>query len=163
MELLHTFFGIGIEGNEMAIPQMAARGAFVYFALIAVMRLGKKRFLGDATVFDAVLSVMIGSIGGRIVTGGAPLLPGLASITVFVFLHWICSWLGVRSPTFASLIKGTSDPIVKNGKVNREEMRRAHMGDDDLKQDLRNEGVSDSRDVKEARLERSGKLSVIKK
>jgi uncharacterized membrane protein YcaP (DUF421 family) len=39
----------------------------------------------------------------------------------------------------------------------------AHMSDDDLAQDLREEGVDAATQVKSARLERSGKLSVIKK
>jgi uncharacterized membrane protein YcaP (DUF421 family) len=37
------------------------------------------------------------------------------------------------------------------------------MSDDDLAEDLRQQGVSNPEKVKEARLERSGKLSVIKK
>jgi uncharacterized membrane protein YcaP (DUF421 family) len=37
------------------------------------------------------------------------------------------------------------------------------MSDEDLAEDLRSEGVADARDVLEARLERNGKLSVIKK
>jgi uncharacterized membrane protein YcaP (DUF421 family) len=37
------------------------------------------------------------------------------------------------------------------------------MSDGDLEEDLRSAGVADVREVFEARLERSGKLSVIKK
>lgn len=37
------------------------------------------------------------------------------------------------------------------------------MSDGDLEEDLRSAGVADVRDVLEARLERSGELSVIKK
>jgi uncharacterized membrane protein YcaP (DUF421 family) len=36
------------------------------------------------------------------------------------------------------------------------------MSPDDLKEDLREQGVENSHDVKEARLERSGKLSVVR-
>jgi uncharacterized membrane protein YcaP (DUF421 family) len=42
-------------------------------------------------------------------------------------------------------------------------MKDAHMSKDDLAEDLRQAGVKSRSDVKEARLERSGKLSVIKK
>jgi uncharacterized membrane protein YcaP (DUF421 family) len=41
-------------------------------------------------------------------------------------------------------------------------MRHAHMSERDLWEDLRGEGVSRLEQVSEARLERSGKLSVIK-
>jgi uncharacterized membrane protein YcaP (DUF421 family) len=36
------------------------------------------------------------------------------------------------------------------------------MSDDDLREDLRSQGVADLGEVAEARLERSGKLSVIR-
>ena len=41
-------------------------------------------------------------------------------------------------------------------------MRKSHMTEHDLWEDLRGKGVSDLKQVAEARLERSGNLSVIK-
>jgi uncharacterized membrane protein YcaP (DUF421 family) len=163
VEFLATIFGAGEASRDIAIPQMIARAILMYLALVVLMRLGKKRFLGDATVFDIVLSIVIGSIAGRTITGGAPLLPSLGAIAALIALHWFFSWIGVRSPAFASLIKGRADVIIRDGKPDRAAMRSAHMGEDDLAEDLRIEGVGDPRDVKEARLERSGKLSVIKR
>jgi uncharacterized membrane protein YcaP (DUF421 family) len=163
MEFLSVVFGADVSSREMAIPQMAMRAVLIYLALIILLRLAKKRFLGDATVFDVVLSIVIGSIGGRIITGNAPLLPGLAAIAVLIAMHWLFSWLALRSSGFAALIKGQPDVIIRNGKADRAAMRAAHMGDDDLEEDLRDRGVTSPRAVKEARLERSGKLSVVKR
>ncbi len=42
-------------------------------------------------------------------------------------------------------------------------MKAAHMSSGDLEEDLRQKGVDEPKKVKEARLERSGDLSVIKK
>jgi len=53
--------------------------------------------------------------------------------------------------------------IIKNGKLNAREMAKAHMSGDDLDEDLREKGVKGPSEVHEARLERSGKLSVVKK
>ena len=44
-----------------------------------------------------------------------------------------------------------------------EAIARTHMSSDDLDEDLRSKGVKDPAQVDEARLERSGSLSVIKK
>jgi uncharacterized membrane protein YcaP (DUF421 family) len=62
MEFLNAVFGTEAGSRDMGILRMIARGVFVYLALVVLMRLGKKRFLGDATVFDMVLSVIIGAI-----------------------------------------------------------------------------------------------------
>ena len=55
----------------------------------------------------------------------------------------------------------TSDVIIRDGQIDCDRLRKAHMSGGDLKEDLRSVGVAD--DVLEARLERSGELSVIKK
>ena len=82
---------------------------------------------------------------------------------VLIAMHWLIS-LGARGwPRLGWLVKGQSDLLIKNGKVDRGELKRAHMTDDDLAEDLRQKGVGDPTDVKEARLERDGVLSVIKR
>lgn len=150
-----------IGGGE--ILATIARAFVIYLALIVLLRMAKKRFMSDATVFDVVLSIIIGSIAGRTITGAAPVADALASIMVLIALHWLFSRLGMEWPAFATLIKGSPDLIIKDGKIKRRAMRAAHMDDDDLAEDLRIEGVDDPRDVAEARLERSGKLSVVKR
>jgi uncharacterized membrane protein YcaP (DUF421 family) len=52
---------------------------------------------------------------------------------------------------------------VKDGKILAAPLADAHMSRDDLDEDLRQEGVGQVSEVSEARLERSGRLSVIKK
>jgi uncharacterized membrane protein YcaP (DUF421 family) len=114
-------------------------------------------------VFDAVLIIMIGSVGARTLTGGAPFGPGLAAIIVLVALHWLFSGMSRRSKVFSNLIKGTPTKIIFGGKVDQKALADAHMSDDDLAEDLRHQGVEKAAQVEIAYLERSGKLSVIKK
>ena len=63
---------------------------------------------------------------------------------------------------FSDLIKGHPTVLIENGDIKRKALRDAHMSDDDLDEELRQQGVRDPDKVAEARLERSGKLSVIK-
>ena len=51
--------------SDLTVAQVALRALIVYFILILFVRLGKKRFLGQATAFDAVLLIMIGSLASR--------------------------------------------------------------------------------------------------
>jgi uncharacterized membrane protein YcaP (DUF421 family) len=82
---------------------------------------------------------------------------------VLVLVHWIISYFTEDSTTLSNFLKGRDTVLVKNGRVNRKALRDEHMSPDDLAEDLRQEGVRGPSEVKEARLERSGKLSVIKK
>jgi uncharacterized membrane protein YcaP (DUF421 family) len=119
--------------------------------------------LGQATAFDYILVVLIGSVAGRAMTGGAPYFASLFGLFVLVAMHWMFSAASQRSQVFSSFIKGHATTIIRDGKLDAREMAKAHMSGDDLDEDLREKGVKEPYEVKEARLERSGKLSVIKK
>jgi uncharacterized membrane protein YcaP (DUF421 family) len=60
-------------------------------------------------------------------------------------------------------VKGHSTVLIKEGKVMSDALAAAHMSRDDLDEDLREKSVSNPAEVREARLERSGRLSTIKK
>jgi uncharacterized membrane protein YcaP (DUF421 family) len=151
------------KAEELSVPQVCDRAVVVYFILIAYVRFGKKRFLGQATAFDAILVIIIGSVSSRAISGTAPFVGSLAATLILIALHWIISYLTEDSKTLGDLIKGRDTRIIQNGRVDRKALHEAHMSNDDLAEDLRQQGVNSSREVKEARLERSGKLSVIKK
>jgi uncharacterized membrane protein YcaP (DUF421 family) len=161
---LDTLIGLSAtEANELTAGQVCARAVIVYLILIAYVRFGKKRFLGQATAFDAILVIVIGSIASRAISGTAPFLASLAGTFVLVLVHWIISYFTEDSSALGTLLKGHDTVIIRNGRVDRKALHGAHMSPDDLAEDLRQEGVQHPGDVKEARLERSGKLSVIKK
>src|SRR5215218_7578653 len=68
-----------LDSKDLGAAQMALRAAVVYAAMVVVVRLGKKRFMGQATAFDVILDIMLGSVASRAITGNAPLGPALAA------------------------------------------------------------------------------------
>jgi uncharacterized membrane protein YcaP (DUF421 family) len=81
----------------------------------------------------------------------------------FIVVHWLVSYFAQSSSTLSFLVKGHDTLLIKNGRVDQSALRAAHMSPDDLEEDLRQQGIKKHTEVEEARLERSGKLSVIKK
>jgi uncharacterized membrane protein YcaP (DUF421 family) len=149
--------------NDLTTTQVCLRAVVIYVVLIFFVRLGKKRFLGQVTAFDAVLIIMIGSIASRAVSGTAPFVATLAATLVFIVMHWLISYFSKDWPSLSFLVKGHDTTLIKNGRVDQKALRHAHMSFDDLEEDLRLQGVEEHDEVKEARLERSGKVSVIRK
>ena len=149
--------------RDLNVLQVCARAAVVYLVLIAYIRFAKKRFLGNATALDAVLVIVIGSLASRAVSGTAPFFPTLAGTFVFVLIHWVLSYFTESSNSFSRLIKGHDTILVRDGRVDAKALKSAHMSRDDLAEDLRQQGVDDLKQVKRAYLERSGKVSVIRK
>jgi uncharacterized membrane protein YcaP (DUF421 family) len=161
-EIGDAALGLSLKSEQLGFGHLAARAALMYLLLIWLIRSAKKRFLGQATAFDMVLVIVLGSIAARGLTGGAPYFPCVLAMAVLVVMHWAFSYLGRQSPWFSGLLKGHSTLLVKDGRIQEKPLADAHMSHDDLIEDLRQQGVGDVKSVKEARLERSGKLSVIK-
>ncbi len=156
--VLRLVLGLGAEAKELTAAQMALRAVVVYVVTVVMVRLGKKRFMGRGTAFDVIL----GSTLSRAITGNAPFFPVLAAGGVLIALHWLFSAIAVRWHGFGPLVKGHPQVLIRDGAIDRRAMRQAHVGERDLWEDLRAKGVSRLEQVAEARLERSGELSVIK-
>jgi uncharacterized membrane protein YcaP (DUF421 family) len=159
---LDRALGLGLESQDIGVLQMGARAVVVYVVTVLIVRLGKKRFMGRATAFDVILGIMLGSIVSRAVTGNAPILPALVAAAVLVAMHWVFSAIALHWHAFGQVIKGHPVVMVRHGKVDETVMRKTHMTEHDLWEDLRGKSVSDLAQVTEAHLERSGQLSVIK-
>lgn len=167
MEAASSFFetvlGLSAKAEQLSTLQICLRALIVYLVLIGYVRFAKKRFLGEATAVDAILMIMIGSIASRAISGTAPFVPSLGGTLTLIVVHWIISYFTESWKTLSYFIKGHDTLIIKNGRIDHNALRAAHMSSDDLAEDLREKGVKSPSEVEEAHLERSGKLSVIKK
>ena len=159
---LDGLLGLGLESHDISAVQMGLRAVVVYVVTLLIVRAAKKRFMGRATAFDVILGIMLGSIVSRAVTGNAPLVPALGAAAVLVAMHWLFSALAVHWHGFGRIIKGRGLVLVRDGQIDHEVLRKAHMTDRDLWEDLRDRSIFDLKEVAEACLERSGKVSVIK-
>ena len=70
--MLRLTLGLGAESREIGVAQMALRAVVVYTATVVMVRLGKKRFMGQATAFDVILGIQDHSEAGsnkRLIVG----------------------------------------------------------------------------------------------
>jgi len=148
---------------DLNVAQVCLRALVVFAALLFLVRIAKKRFLGEATGLDVVLFIVIGSIASRAISGTAPFFESLAGTGALMAAHWVVSFFARDSQLVSSITMGHETVLIRNGRVDRKALRAAHMSANDLAEDLRQEGVEEPREVKLAILERSGKLSVIKR
>jgi uncharacterized membrane protein YcaP (DUF421 family) len=155
--------GLSVKAEDLGFGHMATRAALMYILLIWLIRSAKKRFLGEATAFDMILVIVLGSIAARGLTGGAPYFPCVLAMAILIAMHWLFSYIAQRSQWFSGVLKGHSTLLIAGGRIQQGSLRAAHMSRDDLDEELRQQGVADPAKVNEARLERSGRLSVLRK
>lgn len=155
-------WGLGLNEDDLGIMHMSIRAVVVFAFALALVRLGKKRFISENTAFDVLLGVMLGSIISRAITGQSPFVPTLIAAMVLVALHWFFAQIAVRSDLFGTMIKGSTRILVSDGTVDWDAMKRSNLSRNDLLEAVRlKAGSADWKNVKEARLERNGEISVI--
>lgn len=81
---------------------------------------------------------------------------------MLIGLHAVFSGISCRVHGFGQLVKGGPRQLVCGGTVDWDAMRRAHLTQGDLDEDLRRHGMTGVDQVAEARLERNGDISVVK-
>ncbi len=160
---LWTGWALGLDAPELALGHMLVRAVVVFIFAIVIVRVGKKRFISENTAFDVILGVMLGSILSRAITGQSPFFPTLGASVLLVALHWFFARIAVRWDDFGTLIKGNTRVLIRDGTVDWEAMRRSNLSRNDLLEALRLQANLLTWDqVKEARLERNGEISIIK-
>ncbi len=153
---------LGIGQDSITWWQMLLRAVVVYSLALAMIRIGDKRFLGKNTAFDVILGVVLGSVVSRAITNSSPFIPTLVAAVTLVALHWSFGWISFRWGWFGTLIKGNTRTLVQDGEIQWDAMRKSHMSEDDLLSALRsNARVDGPDDVRQARLERSGSISIL--
>ncbi|MDB5508208.1 MAG: hypothetical protein JWL93_677 [Hyphomicrobiales bacterium] len=160
---LDDLLGIGRDGADISVLQMGLRAVVIYSVTVVIIRLGRKRFRGRATAFDIVLGIMIGSVASRAITGDAPMVPAMFATGVLVGLHYLLSVLTIRWEALGAALKGQPVPLVRDGVMDVENLRKTHISEDDLREELRCKGIRDLREVGLASLEGSGSISVLRK
>lgn len=156
---------LGLGADNVTLWQMAIRAVIIYIAAIALVRIGEKRFLGKYTALDVILGFMLGSVLSRAVTGNAPFFETILGAALgLVLMHWLFAVLSFHSDRFGDLVKGSERVLVRNGDIQWGAMQSSHISENDLMGAVRTSAQLGSlKQVKEARLERSGDLSVIER
>ncbi len=153
-----------ISSDSISIEQMLARSFVVFFVGIALVRLGKKRFVSKMTAFDFILAIMIGSLLSRSITQEKYFLEILATSALLIFLHRFISYLSVQTSRSSQVMEGKVRLLIADGKINREALKQAYLTEQDLLQALRlNTNSADISKVLEGRMERNGDISFVLK
>ncbi|WLD92215.1 DUF421 domain-containing protein [Alkalihalobacillus sp. AL-G] len=140
------------------------RTIFIYFLIIIVFRLMGKREIGQLSIIDFVVSIMIAELAViSIENPEKPMLQSLLGIGALLTVQIIFAYISLKSDKLREIIDGKPSVIIDRGKIDEKEMKKQRYNFDDLLIQLRENGVSKVSDVEFAILEPSGKLSVMEK
>lgn len=163
-ELVSHQLGLDVSPADLSFLQMAGRTCVVALWAVVLLNLSHKRFLGRNSGSDVMVAVLLGSVLSRAINGQAAFAPTLGASAVLVLLHRGLMAAAYRWHWVSLTAKGRDHLLVREGRIDWSEMRRSRITEDDLVENLRiNGNVASIAEVREARLERSGTISVVKK
>lgn len=138
------------------------RTILLYFTILISMRIMGKRQLGEMELSEFIVGALIADLAATPLQDiGTPLLNGLVPIFALFALEINIAGLSMRSLKVRKLVFGKPEIIIENSKIDREKMQKNRFTLDELMQELRNQGLSDTTQIEYAVLETNGQLNVI--
>lgn len=140
------------------------RTVISYLLILIIFRLMGKREIGELSILDLVVFIMLGDIAViAIEKHSKPFFHIILPMIVLLIIQVVLSLVSLKSSKFRKLLDGVPSIIINNGKIDEKVMRKQRYNFDDLLTQLREQGIIDVNEVRFAILETSGKLSIIKR
>lgn len=148
----------------MEIWTILLRTLFLYLLIVLIFRVMGKREIGELSLLDLVVFVMIGEMAViAIEKPDQPLLVSILPMVLLLFIQLSLSILSLKNQKVRDALDGKPSLIIDQGQINEKEMRKQRYNIDDLLTQLREKDIKNVADVEFAILETSGKLSVFEK
>jgi uncharacterized membrane protein YcaP (DUF421 family) len=157
----------GVEWSKLLVPDVPlletfVRGTAVYVFLVAVLRLVLKRQSGAVGITDLIVVVLLADAAQNAMADGYQSIPdGLLLLTVIILWAFALERLAYRFPRLNRLIKPPALPLVEDGRMLRENMRRESITEEELMGHVRLQGIGDLSLVRRAYIESDGRISVL--
>jgi uncharacterized membrane protein YcaP (DUF421 family) len=156
-----------VDWAQILLPQtplleIVVRGSLVYLALFLVLRFGIRRQVGEMGITDLLVVVLIADASQNAMGSDyQSIADGLMLVVVIAFWAFAIDWLSFHWPLFARFARPRPRTLIHRGKLLPRNMQRELISQDELESMLREQGVEDASQVREARMEADGRLSVI--
>ncbi|MGN1003170.1 MAG: DUF421 domain-containing protein [Oscillospiraceae bacterium] len=138
------------------------RTVILFVTLLILMRILGKRQMGELELSELVVSVLVADLASMPLQDiGIPLMNGLIPIVVLFCCELIISDAMLKSIKLRRLLCGKPCLLVKDGKIQQEEMKKCRFTVDELTEELRGRDITDISKVKFAILETDGTFNAI--
>lgn len=148
---------------DVSPVELVARGTLLYWFLFLLFRFVLRRDTGSIAIADILLLVLIADASQNAMSGGyTTVAEGFVLVATIAGWNWLIDWAAWRFPRVRRFVEPGPLPLVRRGRILRENLWRELMTIEDLKSELRQQGVEDLAQVKWAHMESDGSISVIR-
>lgn len=134
---------------------------FSLAALFLLTKLVGAKQVSELSMFDYINGISIGSIAAEMATELEDPIKPLIAMAVYAVVSFLISILNAKSVVMRRLFFGKTVVLMRNGKLYRENLRRAHLDINEFLMQCRAGGYFDISAINTAVLEPSGKISIL--
>ena len=146
------------------VVENVIRASSIYLLLVVVLRFlpnRKSGSLGPADLLVVILLVAV--VHGALNRDATSITDAVVMVATIVAWSFITDILASRVPIVRRFIYPAPVEVMRDGEVLARNLRREFMTDEELRAQLRLQGVEDEADVAHAYIEHDGRMSVIRK
>lgn len=161
--------GDTLEGIWNSVEELSASGFAVRTLIVGVMLYIASKFLpqrsgGQYAGFDFTFFWMMGGlIASPLFDPKINFINTITAAVTIYLMHYLISFLAVKSRTFAEVVIGRAEVLVAGGQIQKKTMFKSLMNIELLLAQLRESDVANLSEVEMAIHETSGRISVLKK
>ncbi len=138
------------------------RSAVVYVAILIGLRVSGKREIGQLTVFDLVVLLLIANaVQNSMVGPDTSLWGGIVAALVLLGINALVARLRLSSPRLKRLVQGSPTVLVLHGEIIPAALRSEGVDEETLQAAIREHGLKDLKAVDMIVLEVDGSISVV--
>jgi uncharacterized membrane protein YcaP (DUF421 family) len=144
-----------------SILEIVIRGTIMYIGMYALLRVFRRQ-AGTVGIADLLVIVVIADAAQNGMAGDSrSITEALILITTIVLWDWFFDWLGFSSRFWGRILEPQPLLLIENGKLIRKHLDQELIKEDDLRSQLREQGIADIGSVRKCFLESNGHFSVL--
>jgi uncharacterized membrane protein YcaP (DUF421 family) len=153
-----ALFGFSVNPVEIVL-----RGTAMYWFIFLLFRILLRRDIGAIAIADVMLLVLIADAASNGMSGEyTSVTDGCLLVATIAGWNYVFDWLSFHSVAIRRLVQPPPLLLIKDGKLQRKNMRQELITSEEIKSRLREQGIKDLSEVKMAYLEEDGEISILR-
>ena len=147
---------------EMDLHGIIIRISVMYFYALALVRISGKQSVGQLTALDFVVVTIIGDLFDDVFWAEIPIPQGMVGFGTIIFVHILVLYMSSRNVLIHQLVTSPPRMIIQKGRLVQKNLQRERTRPETVQFEMRLNGEEHLKEVREARWEPKGQISVIK-
>jgi uncharacterized membrane protein YcaP (DUF421 family) len=148
---------------SIGIAEIVLRGTIMYLGLFAILRFMARRQAGQFGPADLLVIVLIADAAQNgLGKEYGSVTEGLVLVLTIVVWEYLIDWLSWRFPAVGKILNPKPLTLIENGEICAKALQKEMLTEDELWSQLRQQHVERFQEVKLAKLEGDGRLSVLR-